>query len=78
MDGERCRYHDRIDEAEAVIHGWVLEFIDHDRPQEPPMTAQDLVDRLWARGWRLVPVNGAAADRSDRSERPSFFAQPAS
>jgi hypothetical protein len=57
MDRDKhLTHHHRIEEAEAVIHDWILEFIDHDRPQCPPMTALDLVDHLRAQGWQLVPV----------------------
>jgi hypothetical protein len=44
MDRDKqLSHHHRIEEAEAVIHNWILEFIDHDRPQCPPMTALDLI-----------------------------------
>ena len=51
MDGE-CK--PASDEAELIITDWLMEFLDHDRPEHPLIGPASLLKRLRDRGWHLV------------------------
>lgn len=44
---------DGPDDAEAIITAWMIDFLDHDRPIDEPLTAGDLIARLRRGGWDL-------------------------